>query len=142
MLATSHGEITSAAQRLNSFPKATEHRSLGGKRERERRLCSGGGVDTCEGRHKLGSSDQRRFSLGPLFTSLDKLEPVDEVLVLRSNEVWSLTCLDSKPHILVAEVTSSQRGIVLANSGILSSGSSFRCLGNLILQRLPPSQVN
>lgn len=99
-------------------------------------------MDTREGRHKLRSFDQRRFSLGPLFTSLDKLEPVDQVPVLRSNKVWSLTCLDSKPHILVAEMTSSQSGIVLANSGILSSGSLFRCLGNLILQRLPPSQVN
>lgn len=142
MLATSPGEATSAAQRLNNFSKATEHRSLGGKRERESRLCPAGGVDIREGRHKPCSSDQRRFSLGPLFTSLDKLEPVVQVPGLRSNKVWSLTCLNSKSHVLVAEMTSSQSGIVLANSRILSSGCSFRCLGNLILKRLPPSQVN
>lgn len=35
VLATSQGEATSAAQRLNNFSKATEHGSLGGKRERE-----------------------------------------------------------------------------------------------------------
>lgn len=127
-------------QRLNNFSKATEHRSLGGKRER--RLCCWDGVNIREGRHIPCSSEQRRFSPGPLFTSLDKLEPVVQVLVLRSNEVWSLTCLDSKLHVLVAEMTSSQCVIVLANSGILSSGCSFRCLGNLILKRLPPSQVN